>query len=173
MGRFSLERELIAPAQLTAEILDQLRPGFPHHPIELSTEPDLPRVLLDPLRFQQIVTNLIDNAAKQSAPGTPIAIHLAPAAAGVVLAVQDHGVGIAEEAIPKLFDRYYQAHLARDRRSGLGLGLYIVKGLVDAHGGRIWVESTLGQGTTFHVWFAAEPPLHADREGEAVSRRSP
>ena len=165
LRRFSLECESVAPELLTAQIVDQLRPAIEHHPLEVSAEAGLSRASLDPLRFQQIITNLIENAAKQSARDTPISIHLAPAASGILLSVQDHGVGIPEDEIPMLFDRYYQARRSRERRSGLGLGLYIVKGLVDAHGGRVWVESHVGEGTTFYVWFPAEsqPQPQVDR----------
>ena len=165
LRRFSLECESVAPELLTAQIVDQLRPAIEHHPLEVSAEAGLSRASLDPLRFQQIITNLIENAAKQSARDTPISIHLAPAASGILLSVQDHGVGIPEDEIPMLFDRYYPARRSRERRSGLGLGLYIVKGLVDAHGGRVWVESHVGEGTTFYVWFPAElqPQPQVDR----------
>jgi signal transduction histidine kinase len=66
-----------------------------------------------------------------------------------------------------LFDRYYQAPRSRAKKTGLGLGLYIVDGLVKAHGGRIWVESQVGAGTTFFLWFPAEPTVPA---GEAGSK---
>jgi signal transduction histidine kinase len=68
----------------------------------------------------------------------------------VVVSVVDHGVGIASAEVPRLFRRYSQAEAGRRQRESLGLGLYIAKGLVEAHGGRIWVESEVGRGSTFH-----------------------
>jgi signal transduction histidine kinase len=67
----------------------------------------------------------------------------------VITAVSDHGPGIAPEDQPHVFERYYRARPTRERQEGLGLGLYIAKGLVEAHGGSIWVESQVGQGSTF------------------------
>jgi signal transduction histidine kinase len=78
----------------------------------------------------------------------------------VEVSVKDEGMGIAPEEMPLLFDRFYQAKRAREMRAGLGLGLYIVHGLVAAHGGRIWVDSEPAHGSTFHVWL---PSAHAAR----------
>lgn len=172
LKRFSLDCKSVAADQLTSEVVDQLRPAFEHHPIEVSVEAGVPRVLLDPLRFDQIITNLVDNVAKHSAQGIPISIHLAPSAGGALVAVQDHGAGIPANELPMLFDRYYQASHSRAKKTGLGLGLYIVNGLVEAHGGRIWVESQVGEGTTFFLWFPAEPTPPADSAGEASRARS-
>jgi signal transduction histidine kinase len=72
-----------------------------------------------------------------------------------MLAVQDQGPGISPEELPRLFDRYFQAQRARAKRRGLGLGLFITKGLVEAHGGTITVESIPGEGTTVRVWLPA------------------
>ena len=115
-------------------------------------------MLADPLRLDQIFMNLIDNAAKYSKPGAPIRIVVEPVEEGARVTVIDHGVGIAEDAIPKLFDRFFQVQRAREqKRTGVGLGLYITKGLVDAHGGRITVESEPGRGSRFCVWLPAAP----------------
>jgi signal transduction histidine kinase len=155
--RFSLKRQSVAADELTRGIVDQLSPFIEDHPIEVSAEAGLPRVLVDPLRIDQILTNLIDNAARHSANKAPISLHLAGSAGGVLISVQDRGVGIPADELPKLFDRYYQARLSSVKRAGLGLGLYIVKGLVEAHGGRIWVESQVEKGSTFYLWLPAEP----------------
>lgn len=169
LKHFSLERRSVAVDQLTSEIADQLRPAIVDHPIEVSAEVGLPRALLDPLRFHQIIVNLVDNAAKHSAQEAPISIHLAPSEGGVLVAVQDHGTGIPANELPMLFDRYYQASRSRAKKTGLGLGLYIVRGLVEAHGGRIWVESQVGEGTTFLLWLPAEPTRPAEGAGQAAS----
>jgi two-component system sensor histidine kinase BaeS len=66
-------------------------------------------------------------------------------------------MGIPQNELPRLFDRFYQARRAREKKTGLGLGLYITKGLVEAHGGRLWVESELGRGSIFHAWFPPRP----------------
>ena len=77
--------------------------------------------------------------------------------AGTLLTVEDSGPGISEDDLPKLFDRFYQTKRARRKKTGLGLGLYITKGLVDAQGGRIDVHSELGKGSRFSVWLPEAP----------------
>jgi len=92
-----------------------------------------------------VLGNLIGNALKH-ARGTPIEISLKRNGKEAVIAVRDRGPGIPEQAIPHIFDRYWRG---RTKKGGAGLGLAIAKGIVDAHGGRIDVESTQGQGTEF------------------------
>jgi signal transduction histidine kinase len=101
----------------------------------------------DPLRVSQIVGNLVGNALKFTPAQGRVTLHAAPNGEDVVFRVVDSGPGIPPAHVDHLFDRFWQARQS-DRR-GAGLGLAIAKGLVEAHGGRIWVESTLGAGTTF------------------------
>jgi signal transduction histidine kinase len=122
------------------------------HPVALNQRPAAP-ASIDPHRFAQILTNLVENAAKYSDVGTPIRVSVEPLNGGIEVRVEDGGWGIAPDELPQLFDRFYQAKRARAKKSGLGLGLYIVKGLVEAHGGRISVASTPARGSTFAVWF--------------------
>ena len=101
------------------------------------------------------MTNLLENAAKYSDEGAAIRILIEPSGCGAALLVEDHGPGIAPEELPRLFDRYFQTQRARAKRRGLGLGLFITKGLVEAHGGTISVESLPGTGSTFRIWLPA------------------
>ncbi len=111
---------------------------------------ELPLVLADADRLERILANLLDNALKYSPAGSPIVVSLSLREGAVVIAVTDKGPGIPPEEAAHLFERYYRARQAREvRQTGLGLGLYVAKGLVEAHGGRIWVESEVGQGSTF------------------------
>jgi signal transduction histidine kinase len=135
-------------------IVERIRPTLGAHPVEVRADGS-PVVMVDPARLEQIATNLLENAAKYSAPGSPIRIHIGPSRGGGTLAIEDAGQGIAADELPRLFDRFYQAKRARKMKSGLGLGLYIVKGLVEAHGGRIAVESEVGRGSTFTIWLPA------------------
>jgi signal transduction histidine kinase len=113
-------------------------------------------VPVDPLRFDQILTNLLDNAAKFSPDEEPIGVTVLPSDGGIDVAIEDRGIGIPSEDVSRLYDRFYQSRRARERKSGLGLGLYITKGLVEAHGGRIWLATQPAKGSTFHVWFPAD-----------------
>ena len=117
--------------------------------IYVSVPEGLPAVLANPASLERILGNLISNALKYSEPGGRITVAASSEGGQVVVSVSDQGSGIPLEDLPNLFTRYYRTKEARAHRSGLGLGLYITKGLVEAHGGRIWVESELGKGSTF------------------------
>ncbi|GEM_PF-1442560 len=121
------------------------------HPLHLSVPQKLPYCLGDPRRIEQVVANLLDNAAKFSAAGTPIEIRAEQQGQELVVSVSDQGVGIAPEHLDQIFDRFYQIKTAHSSgRHGIGLGLAICRGLVEAQGGRIWAESVVGQGSTFY-----------------------
>ena len=117
--------------------------------IHLEVPEGLPPVSADPNRLERVLVNLLSNALKYSPPGTPVTVSFQRRDGEVVTSVTDRGPGIPPEEIPNLFQRYYRGAAARDRDGGLGLGLYIARTLVEAHGGRIWVESEPGKGSTF------------------------
>jgi signal transduction histidine kinase len=124
--------------------------------LELHIAPDLPPALSDRTRAVQIVDNLISNATKYTPRGGAITVRLAPAAeAGFLqVSISDDGLGIAKEEQSKLFGRFFRAGSAAEAQAGgTGLGLYITRSLVEQHGGRIWFESELTKGSTFHVTF--------------------
>jgi two-component system OmpR family sensor kinase len=104
-------------------------------------------------RLKQVLLNLVDNAVKYTPQGGKVTLSLTKDDAWVKIAVQDTGIGIGPESIPNLFDRFYRVDKARSRDAGgTGLGLAIAKSVVEAHNGKITVESQLGKGSTFTVW---------------------
>ncbi len=117
--------------------------------IQLALPADLPPVYADYARLERILVNLLSNALKYSDPGTPVLLSARQQDEEVIVAVSDHGRGIAPEEIPHLFVRFYRAAGAR-KAEGIGLGLYITSVLVEAHGGRVWAESEVGKGSTFY-----------------------
>jgi PAS domain S-box-containing protein len=135
--------EMVRPLANSSSL--RLRPVF---------EKDLPRVLVDPARIQQVLSNLIGNAIKFTPSGGSITVRAASAPDGVRIAITDTGPGIAAEQLPHIFGRFWQGR--RTDRRGLGLGLAIAKAIVEAHGGRIWVESQPGAGSTFFFTVPAE-----------------
>ena len=92
--------------------------------------------------------NMLSNALKYSDPGTPVCLQAREKDGQVVVTISDQGKGIAPEDLPHLFERFYRAKGTR-KTEGIGLGLYITRVLVEAHGGRLWVESEVGKGSTF------------------------
>lgn len=109
---------------------------------------------VDALRLEQVLTNLLDNAIKYSPDGGTITVTLGQTAAELCVSVRDHGLGIPAEQRGRIFDRFFQAH-QDGHRSGMGLGLYISKQIVDLHGGEITVEFPADGGTCFVVHLPA------------------
>jgi signal transduction histidine kinase len=157
LGRLLLDRKRLSLPDAVEKLAEQVGPALGEHPLEIRTTGSPTTVFADPMRFDQVMTNLLDNAAKFSNKGSPIHIAVEASDGGATVTISDAGIGISSEELPMLFDRFYQAKRARERKGGLGLGLYIVKGIVVAHGGRIWVDSTVGRGSNFHVWFPGLP----------------
>jgi signal transduction histidine kinase len=115
---------------------------------------DVHHVTADPEALRQVLTNLLDNALRHTPPGGRITVSLESAPGGVIVSVADTGSGIPPQHLPRIFERFYRADPGRSREEGgTGLGLAIVKHLVEAHGGRVEAQSTLGKGTTIRMFF--------------------
>jgi PAS domain S-box-containing protein len=111
---------------------------------------DLPPIQVDKVRIAQVITNLVENAIKFSSEGSQIEINAMLKDKDVIISVEDKGTGMPPEVVANLFNRFYQANqMFEGRTRGTGLGLTICKGIVEAHGGKIWVESQLGKGSKF------------------------
>ena len=133
-------------------------------PLFIESEPDLPRVLADRDQILQVFNNLLSNALKYGAPGTPIRLRLSRRADRVHIVMTDEGEGIESEHLPRLTERFYRVDAGRSRRlGGTGLGLAIVKHIVERHRGRLSIRSFPGQGTEigFALPVAPENPFSA------------
>jgi signal transduction histidine kinase len=148
-GSFTLQLDHCHPEQLVEEALDAQQPQARRQGLTLDAEvaPGLPATRCDHDRVLQIFSNLIGNAIKFTPEGGRVTVGAEPHPTGVRFFVRDTGPGISEDELSKIFESYWQAK--KTPRMGVGLGLSIAKGLVEAHGGEIWVESELGEGTTF------------------------
>jgi signal transduction histidine kinase len=155
-GKLTVEPACVSPAQLVQEATQRYVAIARERGLRLTSQlsPDLPTVSADPLRTRQILSNLLDNACKFTPSGGEIVVSAAACPENsrfLRFSVTDTGPGIPAESLPRIFDRLYQGPaVAELSRRGLGLGLHITRELVMRHGGRIWVESELGQGATFH-----------------------
>ncbi len=145
-GQLQLRRQPVDLAGFVAGLKERLSPSLDMARVELRMPERLPPVWADPDRLERILTNLLSNALKYSTPGTPVTVSASERDGEVVTSVTDRGPGIAPEDLERLFRRYARARPARE---GVGLGLYITRQLVEAHGGRVWAESQVGVGSTF------------------------
>jgi signal transduction histidine kinase len=100
--------------------------------------------------MEQVLANLLGNAAKYSAEGGRIMIRSSLVEKEIIVSVQDRGIGMSEEVLGSIFDKFYRDKQVLATHAGLGMGLYIASKIVVEHGGKIWVESTPGQGSVFH-----------------------
>jgi signal transduction histidine kinase len=150
-GNFAVQQDSVdlrALLQETRQLFDmQARAGR----VALHCEIDagVGHVSADRDRLSQVIANLLENAFKFASEGGSVSLRAHRREDDVEIVVQDSGQGIPAAELPRIFDRFWQGD--RASRTGAGLGLAICKGVVEAHGGRIWAESTLGDGTTFHV----------------------
>lgn len=166
MGRLTLERRPIEPADVLLAAMDTQQTLAAEASVIIGTDlsPDLPRVEADEERLHRVLENLIGNAIKFTGAGGRVAVGAANRDKEIVVWVKDTGTGIAPEDMPNIFDRFWTA--SRLERQGTGLGLTICKGIVEAHGGRIWAESSPGMGTT--VFFTIPATMAAAAKSASV-----
>jgi len=156
-GQLSIEKGRVAVAPMIAEAIELLTPIAEGKRVKLVPKMNsaASAVYADRERLLQTFSNLVGNAVKFTPEGGEVRILAAPHGDNVLFTVADSGIGISPEDAAHIFDRYWQADRKRRGRQGLGLGLVIVKGIVEAHGGRVWVDSEVGRGTDIHFTIAA------------------
>jgi two-component system phosphate regulon sensor histidine kinase PhoR len=145
-----MEKEWYQIADLVDGALQRLHSLVADQHFDLHLAADLPALSVDGREIEVVLMNLIENAIKYSDPGTHIALRVECQDHQVVFSVADQGIGIPPEQIGRIFERFYRLEGAGRRKPGTGLGLAICKRIVEAHGGRIWVESTPGAGSCFY-----------------------
>jgi signal transduction histidine kinase len=161
-GTLQLRREPVTLADVVARAVDLYRDVAEAKGVALSSDapPDIV-VVADRTRLEQVAANLIDNALKYTPPGGRVDVEVRRAADAAILRVRDTGAGIPPDELPRIFDRLFRGDTSRAER-GLGLGLSLVKAIVEAHGGTVDVVSEPGQGSTFTVTLplgrGAQPP---------------
>lgn len=134
------------------QTIEDLKHLIPHHELLMNCE-ETNTILVDQLRLEQVLSNLLSNAAKYSDPGTNIQLRTQNdyTNKALIFTIKDEGIGISPDGITRIFQKFHREPEVISKHSGLGMGMYIAAKIVDAHGGKIWVESALGEGSTFHV----------------------
>jgi signal transduction histidine kinase len=151
--RLELEIHRLSVSQFVESCLETAQRPAAERNLRISVHlPErLPDIAADRRRLAEVLQNLIDNAIQYTPPGGQIVIRAEADTSEVTFTVADTGIGIPQADQPRIFERFYRVDAARSREvGGTGLGLAIAKHLVEAHGGRIWVESEVGQGSQFH-----------------------
>jgi len=149
-GAMEVRRERRNLAQVVESVKGRLDSLAASHKLEISIPGDLPPVMVDDGRISEVLTNLVENAVKYSDEGARVTIGASANHKDVIVSVADEGIGIPPELQQKVFDRFFQVrNRKKGNRMGTGLGLAICRSLIEAHGGKIWVESELDKGAKF------------------------
>jgi signal transduction histidine kinase len=168
-GRMDMMRQAVELDELLKTVGENMGMRARDRGIQFDVQvPDLPRIAGDGDRLAQVFTNLVDNAIKHTPAGGRVWLRAVLDNQGVLVRVQDTGEGIPRDDLPRIFERFYQVDKSRAKSSGTGLGLAITREIVQAHAGRIWVESEYGQGARFNVWL---PQPIWDGQRTVVMRR--
>ena len=150
-GQLRPRKELFPLGAIVGEVAARLAGAASGHRLTVDVDDGLPPVPVDYVQIDQVLTNLVENALRHTPPGTSITVSARREDGQIRVSVADTGPGIPPAALERLFEKFYRLEArAGERARGTGLGLAVAKGLVEAHGGRIWVESAPGAGTAFH-----------------------
>jgi two-component system sensor histidine kinase KdpD len=148
-GQLHLEKRPLDVGEAVGSTLGEMKPALDGRLVDVRLQDGLPAADADLDFVQQVLKQLLDNALKYSPPGSPLTIAARAGEGRIVVSVADRGNGIEEHEQRRIFDKFYRAREHRFRVPGTGMGLAIAKGIVEAHGGRIWVTSEPGQGSVF------------------------
>ncbi len=164
-GALEVQKDWQPLEEVVGVALIRLEERLREHPVQVNLPPELPLLLLDGLLIEQVFVNLLENAAKYTPPGTPIEISAAAGDGAIVVDVADRGPGIPPGEERRVFEKFYRLP-GSATAGGVGLGLTICRGIVTAHGGRIWAENRPGGGAVFHFTLplAGQPPSGAPGE---------
>jgi len=149
-GQVDLNLQLVSPQELLQSATERMKMQAERVGLDLRVEcnDEISNLRADPSRLEQVLVNLIHNAVKFTRPGGKVILFAEPAEGAVQFAVEDTGIGIPSDDLPRIFERFYRVDKSRSG-SGTGLGLSIARHIVEAHGGKIWADSVEGQGSTF------------------------
>jgi len=157
-GQLPMDFQAVRLDSIMNGVIQRIKSYHPEIKILEEISADVPKVQGDSRRLAQVFENLLGNTVKY-APGSDVIITIRPEKAGAAVYLRDHGPGIAPEYLPHLFERFFRVPDHSPSVHGSGLGLYICKQILDAHGGSISAESEIGQGTTFRVWLPSPAGL--------------
>lgn len=158
-GEIELKKELVSLPQIVNKVLRDPSYRSKHHQFTVQFAEEFPLVEADPSRIEQVLRNLVDNAVKYSMENTLITIKGERANGEVVVSVADQGIGIGDEHLNRLFEKFFRVMASgiQEHQKGMGLGLPLARQVMINHGGRIWAKSKLNQGTTLYIALPCKP----------------
>lgn len=158
-GQLQLRPETFYLADLLTDMVQSVQSSTEQHIISLQIKAKDTKVVADRARIGQVVGNILDNAVKYSPYGGQVIVCLKQLDGYYQVSVSDQGLGVSPELFDHIFERFYRVHnTATQQLSGIGLGLYVAKAIIERHGGRIWLSSNQGAGSTFHFTLPPSPP---------------
>ncbi len=174
VGRLAMNMKYIDLLAIIRNTVGQMATLARGHRFRLELPDEVPPLRADPGRIEQVLRNLLSNAVKFSPPASEITLRLAVEAGRVVVSVSDQGVGISKEDVATLFLPFHRVRQAGGREvKGIGLGLFISRSIVEAHGGDMWVQSQVGKGSTFYFSLPLPRPRWRQRRSEHLSTAAP
>ncbi len=158
-GQLNLSYESFYLADVLSESIHSVQASAEQHIITMEIQVENTQVTADRVRIGQVIGNILDNAVKYSPNGGQVNVLLQEEKNGdFLVSINDQGIGVSPQQLDHIFERFYRVHnMASQQYSGIGLGLYVAKAIIDRHGGRIWLTSTPGHGTTFHFTIPVRP----------------
>lgn len=157
-GRLEFDMTRVDLGEAVRTVVEQAQMTSPQHEYTVRVD-DAIELMADRDHLEQVIANLVDNAVKYSPDGGPVRVRVWREGDAARFAVEDEGIGIPPDQVARVFDLFFRTQEAETRRTpGLGLGLYITRGIVERHGGRIWAENAAPRGTRVHVSLPIEAP---------------
>jgi len=157
-GQWNLSFETFYLADLLVEQVRSVQASAEQHTIYLDIAVQDSKVEADRIRIGQVVGNILDNAVKYSPQGGQVMVRLQEQNGDYLISIMDQGVGVSAEHLDHIFERFYRVHnTASHQYTGIGLGLYVARAIIEGHGGQIWFTSTPGTGSTFHFTLPHKP----------------
>jgi signal transduction histidine kinase len=163
-GRLDFKVEQVLLVDFIKEVVGTMRPILPNHIIHFNWQNAGSIVSIDRLRMEQVFINLLNNAAKYSAPGSNIYITCSQEENDtVIVSVRDEGIGMSQKNLKQIFEKFFREKQAIGQYSGMGVGLYITNNIIEQHGGKIWAESELKKGSQFYFTLPVQTTAPAEQ----------
>ena len=158
-GKLNLHYETFYLADVLVESVRSAQASAELHTVYLDIQAQGTTIMADRMRIEQVIGNILDNAIKYSPRGGKVTVRLESQDKEYLISIIDEGIGVSAEQFDHIFERFYRVHnTSIQQYSGIGLGLYVAKAIINGHGGQIWFTNNQSNGSTFHFTLPFRPP---------------